>query len=283
MESVGEILRRIGTGASGRPTGTWSDAGPDGGAEAECPICKGAGFVHPVLPTGGPDYGKVVPCRCLAKNSARERLEHLRQQSGDLKLALLRSMTFESFDHRRANLPLEQRQNLGNAYKLARRFAEDLDGWVVFRGSNGCGKTHLAAAIGNYQLQKGRPVYFREVPDLLDYLRSAFNPSSEITSDELFERVKTVPLLILDDFGEQASTPWAQEKLYQLISHRYNDRLPMVVTTCLPLEEIELRVLSRMVDPRISVVFDIDVPDYRADLAPSEREGRQTQRGKRRR
>lgn len=246
-------------------------------------MCRGAGFVHPVLDSGRADYSRVVPCQCLETSSARERLRHLREQSGDLGLKLLCSMTFENFDHRRANLPPEQRQNLGDAYKLARRFAEEPDGWVVFRGPNGCGKTHLAAAIGNFQLQRGRPVYFKEVPDLLDYLRSAFNPTSEVTSDELFESIKRVPLLVLDDFGEQAATPWAQEKLYQLISHRYNDRLPMVVTTCLALEEIELRVLSRMVDPRISVVFNIDVPDYRADLAPSEREGHRTQRGRRRR
>ncbi len=246
-----------------------------------CPICKGAGFVHPLLPSGRPDLSRVMPCRCNQAESEESRLLRLRQESGDLNLKLLRTMTFENFDHRRVNLLPEQRQNLGDACKLARRFAEEPDGWIVLRGPNGCGKTHLAAAIGNHQLRKGRPVFFKVVPDLLDYLRSAFSPNSEVTSDELFEMVKKVPLLILDDFGEQAATPWAQEKLYQLISHRYNDRLPMVVTTCLPLEEIELRVVSRMVDPRISVVFDIDVPDYRADLAPTERH--QTQRLRRRR
>jgi len=234
--------------------------------------------VHPQLRSGEPDYTRLVPCKCGHGEAEEDRALRLRNDSGDLRLKLLRSMTFENFDHKRVNLPLEQQHNLGDAYKLACRFAEDPDGWVVFQGANGCGKTHLAASIGNYQIQQGRPVFFKVVPDLLDHLRATFSPDSKMSSDELFERVKNVPLLILDDFGEQAGTPWAQEKLYQLINHRYNDRLPMVITTCLSLEEIEPRMLSRMVDPRISVVFNIEAPDYRADRRPSER-GRRKRTG----
>lgn len=183
-------------------------------------------------------------------------------------------MTFENFDPKRVNLSSDKQRNLSDAYKLARRFAEEPEGWLVFQGPNGCGKTHLAAAIGNYQLQKGKPVMFVFVPDFLDHLRSAFSPDSKVTYDELFERVKLSPLLILDDFGEQAGTPWAQEKLYQLVNYRYNDRLPMVVTTCLSFEEIETRISSRLVDARLSTTFNIDVPDYRSDLPPSKVERR---------
>lgn len=201
-------------------------------------------------------------------------MERLRRESGILGLKLLRNMTFENFDPKRVNLPLDKQRNLSDAHKLARRFAEEPEGWLVLQGPNGCGKTHLAAAIGNYQLQRGKPVMFVFVPDFLDHLRSAFSPDSKVTYDELFERVKLAPLLILDDFGEQASTPWAQEKLYQLINYRYNDRLPMVVTTCLSLEEIETRIGSRLVDTRLSTPFNIDVPDYRSDLPPSKAERR---------
>ena len=238
-------------------------------------------MVHPVLPSGRPDFTRVVPCRCSQGEPAEERLLRLRQDSGDLGLKLLRDMTFENFDPKRADLPLEQQRNLGGAYKLARRFAEEPDGWVVLQGRNGCGKTHLAAAIGNYQLQKGKPVFFKVVTDFLDHLRSAFSPDSKVTSDELFERVKKAPLLILDDFGEQASTPWAQEKLYQLINYRYNERLPTVITTCLSLDEIELRISSRLIDYKMSTVFGITVPDYRGDHIATEMEKRQNQRVRR--
>jgi DNA replication protein DnaC len=194
-------------------------------------------------------------------------------QSG-LELELLRSMTFDNFDHKRLELPAEQRQNLRQAYNLAVEFARSPEGWLIFQGVNGCGKTHLAAAIANHRLAQGKPVLFVVVPDLLDHLRSTFSPDSKISYDEFSEGLKGTPLLILDDFGEQSATPWAQEKLYQLINYRYNARLPMVVTTCLSLDEIETRISSRMVDPRISLVFNITAPDYRGNVKPT----RQTKR-----
>jgi len=131
---------------------------------------------------------------------------------------LQKEMTFESFDWKRVNLPLEQRQNLEAAYKLALEFAKSPDGWLVFAGVNGAGKTHLASAIVNYRYNLGRPSLFIVVPDFLDHLRSTFNPDSKVSYDQLFETVRSSELLVLDDFGEQAGTPWAQEKLYQVIN-----------------------------------------------------------------
>lgn len=187
-----------------------------------------------------------------------------------LQLELLRNMSFDNFDHRRLNLSLEQRQNLQQAFHLASDFARSPEGWLIFHGVNGCGKTHLAAAIANYRLAQGKPVFFVVVPDLLDHLRSTFSPQSNISYDEFFEGIKQCPLLILDDFGEQSATSWAQEKLYQLINYRYNARLPTVITSCFSLDEIEPRISSRMVDPRLSLVFNIIAPDYRGDVKPSQ-------------
>ncbi len=78
--------------------------------------------------------------------------------------------------------------------------------------------------------------------------------------------MRNTPLLVLDDFGEQTSTPWAQEKLYQVVNYRYNTRLPMIVTTSTSLEEIDQRISSRFVDPSISTVFHIMAPDHRGDV-----------------
>jgi len=188
------------------------------------------------------------------------------ESQGGLKLELLRNMTFDNFDEKRLELPLEQRQNLRTTFNGAVEFARSPEGWLILLGVNGCGKTHLAAAIANYQLAQGKPVFFVVVPDLLDHLRSTFSPDSKISYDEFFEQIKETPLLILDDFGEQSATSWAQEKLYQLINYRYNARLPMVVTSCLSLEEIEPRISSRMVDPRIGLVFNITATDYRGNV-----------------
>ena len=102
----------------------------------------------------------------------------------------------------------------------------------MLSGTYGCGKTHLAAAIANHQLTAGRPTpMFVVVPDLLDHLRATFSPTSATTLDRLFEQVKSAPLLVLDDLGTESATPWAREKLFQLLNYRYAARLPTVITT----------------------------------------------------
>jgi DNA replication protein DnaC len=136
---------------------------------------------------------------------------------------------------------------------------------LIFIGVNGCGKTHLAAAIVNYRYEAKKSAIFIVVPEFLDHLRKTFNPESKISYDQLFEAVKNAPLLVLDDFGEQSTTSWAQEKLYQVINYRYNARLATVITTSSSLDEIEPRISSRLVDPRISMVINIATPDYRGE------------------
>ena len=196
-----------------------------------------------------------------------EKASALQQYSWSKGLELQKDMTFKAFDSKRLNLPLEQRHNLESAYQVALQYAESPDGWLIFQGVNGCGKTHLASAIVNYRYEARKPATFMVVTDLLDHLRRTFTPDSKVSYDQLFEAVKTTPLLILDDFGEQSTTPWAQEKLYQVINYRYNARLATVITTCSSLDEIEPRISSRLVDPRISMVINITAPDYRGDKA----------------
>jgi DNA replication protein DnaC len=222
-----------------------------------------------------------VPCNCTLRQREKEQQSRLRQYSG-LEAKLLQDMTFEKFDWKRVNLLPEQRENLKKAFDTALEFAKSPEGWLVFMGVTGCGKTHLAAAIANYRLKEGQPVKFVVVPDLLDHLRSTFSPESPVTYDQLFEEVKNAPLLILDDFGEQSTTPWAEEKLYQIINHRYNARLASVITTRLALDEMDSPISSRLDDPRISVVFNINVPDYRTDATTNQKKasrGRRERRG----
>ena len=104
------------------------------------------------------------------------------------------------------------------------------------------------------------------MPSLLDHLRSTFSPDSPIGYDELFEQLKNAPLLILDDLGAESSTPWAEEKLYQIIVHRHELRLPTVITTVLSTEEIEQskpRIAARLVDSMVVDWEPITAPNYR--------------------
>ncbi len=175
----------------------------------------------------------------------------------------LAEKTFDNFLPEGHAHDQRQRDSLQRACEQARGFAETPRGWVLLHGGYGCGKTHLAAAIANHCLLQGTDVFFVNTPDLLDHLRATFGPGSPVAYDDLFEHTRNAPLLILDDLGAENPTQWAQEKLYQIINHRYNAALPTVITCNVELERIEPRVRSRLVDMDLVRKFVIDAPDFR--------------------
>jgi DNA replication protein DnaC len=187
------------------------------------------------------------------------------QDQSDLStLNLHTDKTFQNFDLRERELPAREVENLRRAFDTAKEFAEVPTDWLVFNSSGyGNGKTHLAAAIANEVTGRGDPVLFVVVPDLLDHLRAAFNPSVGVRYDKRFDEVKTAPLLVLDDLGTESATAWAREKLYQLFNYRYNARLPTIITTAVPIDEIDPRLASRMFDSGRCTFFVLEVPGYR--------------------
>jgi DNA replication protein DnaC len=112
------------------------------------------------------------------------------------------------------------------------------------------------------------------VPDLLDHLRATFNPQSVVTFDQRFEELRRAPLLILDDLGTESATPWAREKLYQIFDYRYNARLPTVITTAQPIEDLDPRLASRMLDVSLCTLFAIMIPPYRGGATPKKKKPR---------
>ena len=231
--------------------------------DPNCPHCGGAGYVRYDVPVDHEKFGKVETCVCRAKDVAEAARARLFAMSN---LNRLSHLTFENFSQggnpKAKFISGQERENLRSTFDAGEEFARNPQGWLLLEGGYGCGKTHLAAAIANFAVNNGVPTLFITVPDLLDSLRFAYD-DPETTFEQRFDDIRNSGLLILDDFGTQNATPWAQEKLFQIINFRYINKLPTVITTNLMLDEIEARIRSRLQDESFVKHLKISAPDYR--------------------
>ena len=56
-------------------------------------------------------------------------------------------------------------------------------------------------------------------------------PDSAVAHADLLMRISSAQLLVLDDLGAERNTPFAEDKLFQIVNHRYEERLPTIITT----------------------------------------------------
>jgi DNA replication protein DnaC len=253
MKHIGEVIRAISI-----PINTNTAAISIARDVVECPICNDAGFLRMDVPVGHPNFGRIFPCQCTVERREAVLATELRAMSN---LDAFAERTFDTFDPGVAGVR--------EGYDAAVKFARNPHGWLFLHGSCGGGKTHLAVAIANYAMERQKMgVLFAVVPDLLDHLRATFDPGNGVAYDERFNAIRNAQLLILDDLGTENTTPWAREKLYQIFNHRYNEHLPTVITSNQDFKRIEERVLSRILDTRLTTYVHVDAEDFRRRRSP---------------
>ena len=256
MEDLSEVLKRLATRDSSEDN-PYRDVEPDREND-DCPRCRGRGWFTADVPVGDPAFGQVITCGCQEDRVAQERQSRLLRYSN---LASMERFTFGTLVPEGRGSDADVRRQFQEAYEAAVAYADRPEGWLVLVGPHGAGKTHLAAAMGNRLIEQGQVVFFSHVPDLLDHLRSSFSPSSEVGYSDLFDQVKAAPILILDGIDSSNPSPWAQEKLRQVINHRFNTQMPTVVTSAGSLNALDPYIASRMKTERLSHVLELGDPD----------------------
>ena len=246
MKRIGDVLSTISI-----PIGPSANGAAASGLGPRCAKCKDAGWVRHDVPVGHPSFGRVFACDCKIAEQKTRSLDSLRRLSN---LDAFEHHTFDDF---------EAVAGTEAAFDAAVEFANEPNGWLYLHGGCGVGKTHLAVAAALHLRKTNPNVLFAVVPDLLDHLRATFDPGRGVAYDDRFNAIRGAFLLILDDLGTENTTPWAREKLYQLINHRYNERLPTIITSNQEHKMIDERVLSRLLDTHLTRDIRIDSLDFR--------------------
>jgi len=190
---------------------------PPDEVELVCPRCRGSGWLRLDLPAGAADFGKVVECACglVVKRRA------------DVLFG-------------RSRIPAEY-ADLDLSTYPDRRIAADVLGWwsnlpspwLVLAGDLGVGKTGLAIGVIKRALAEGKSAIFRPLVELLSDIRATYRTRDASTPDEadMVGSLKAVDVVAIDDLGAERATGWAQERLFEILNHRYNERRRTVLTT----------------------------------------------------
>lgn len=234
---------------------------------SNCPIrmCNGSGSIW-LEPTIEYPNGCYMRCGCVKIRNQNRKRQMLMQRAG-LTEAQLKRWRFETFDPARSVTNQEGKSRMAAIKRMAEKYAENPKGWLILQGEFGSGKTHLAYAIAAYRIEKGRPVFAQNVPDLLDTLRQAFEEDERMQLSERMELIRGAELLVLDDLGKENQTSWGTEKLFQIVDYRYRDNLPLVITTNEDLygdgANVDARVRSRLLDTSLTTILGLPAKDYR--------------------
>ena len=193
----------------------------------------------------------------------------LTSMAGEIPPNMRQRMTFDAFrTNGNGQIANEKSTGIAGVHAFVQKWVENPAPyrWLALLGPLGVGKTHLAVAAAVERENRGDDVFFATVADLLDYLRATFSPDSPIAHIDLLQRIKMVDLLVLDDFGAERSTPFAEDKLFQIINYRYEERLPTIITTSHHIPEIAStrpHIASRLQDENVVLILGLEGPDYR--------------------
>lgn len=103
---------------------------------------------------------------------------------------------------------------------------------LLFIGTVGVGKTHLASAIVNELNSRLYSTYFGNIVDIIGFVKSTYNKSSQLTEIEAINiMTEKIDLLVIDDLGKESSSEHNLALLYNIINKLYENEKPIIITT----------------------------------------------------
>jgi len=184
----------------------------------DCPICLNRGNYAIPKENGGVS---VIECDCM-------KIRRFVQKTEDSGLReVIKSYTFDTYQ----DAEIWQTTIKQGAVV----YADKPDGWLLFCGQSGCGKTHLCTAVCCRLLLAGEEV--RYMPWRQDARElKAMESNRQV---EALNKLQTAPVLFIDDLfkvgraADGSCNPTAADVnlAFDIINYRYTKRLTTIIST----------------------------------------------------
>lgn len=132
---------------------------------------------------------------------------------------------------------------------------------LYIHGPVGTGKTHVAYSLKKHWDESSRyAADFWNVSELMQEIKDDFDRDNYSKTHRFDKIMEEKEPLFLDDLGSEKLTDWVLERLYLIINKKYNDMLPVIITSNYSMDELAARVGDRIVS-RIAEMCDVVMID----------------------
>lgn len=217
----------------------------------ECDKCQDTGYIT--------DNGSTILCNCFKQKLFdieynKSNISNLQNQNFDLFKSTYYS---ENVDKQKYNSDISPRKNIEFIKTLCLKFIDDFDNPncknLLFTGNTGLGKTFLSSCIANELIKKGKTVLYQTAPIMLDTIIDY--RFGKITDSTIYNSLKDVDLLIIDDLGTECMNNLKFTELFNIINTRLlnqnNKITKTIISTNLSIQNLfkayDERIVSRLV------------------------------------
>lgn len=197
------------------------------------------------------DNERIVRCICKCQKEETELEERKRKEIEEqIKIAKLmdssllgeryRTITFETTETGH-NDSFDQVMVRCKNYCNVSEVVKEKGFGIYLYGGSGTGKTHLTACMANELIKKHNQVLFTNFFEIGKIIKSTFNGrGNEI---EQINKIASVDFLFIDDIGTErvlnrGEDTWMQEKIFEIINKRYNNKKPTIFTSNYSIKEL---------------------------------------------
>ena len=186
-----------------------------------------------------PMEGRLLPhpCRCeqerIDREAAEQEARRHRQAVADLKHRGFTDPAMKDWTFAHDNGKCPQMKHARFYVENWTAMQEENIGYLLW-GGVGTGKSYFAGCIANALMEQEVAVRMTNFALILNDLTASFEGRNDYIA-----RLCRAPLLILDDFGMERGTEYGLEQIYNVIDSRYRSRRPLIVTTNLPLQDLQ--------------------------------------------
>lgn len=119
---------------------------------------------------------------------------------------------------------------------------------LLFTGKPGCGKTHLAVAIGMALMEMGGSVRYTAASDMVRRFTDTWGRRDGPSETKVLNDLTGADLLILDEAGAQSGSDVELRTIFNVIDGRYRENLPTLVVSNLSINKLTPYVGERVID-----------------------------------